>query len=109
VGRPRVVFGRFVQYQSAWRRLAKFAVLLVLLIVLVENTGRLVAYAILGVILAAGASIHVVVLSKLGINGWTGEPREKSEALLRDFAINGEMRVVLKLARDLRPRRQQRV
>ena len=94
-----VMFGKFEQHKPAWRRLSKKAALLLLLLVLVETAGRLVAYGVLGLLLLAGATIHFVVLSKLGINGWTGEPREKFEALLREFEIHGETRTILRRVR----------
>ena len=101
-----VVFGRFEQHKPAWRRLLKCAALLVLLLVLVETAGRLVAYGVLGLLLMSGAAFHFAVLSKLGINGWTGEPRDRFEALLREGEIHGETRTILRLARDLLPRRR---
>ncbi len=101
-----VVFGHFAQHKPAWRRLSKWAVLLLLLLVLVETAGRLVAYGVLGGLLMAGASFHFLVLSRLGINGWTGEPRDRFEALLREGEIRGEARTILRLARDLLPRKR---
>ena len=101
-----VVFGRFEQHKPAWRRLSKCAALLIVLLVLVETTGRLVAYAVLGLLLMAGAAFHFAVLSKLGINGWTGEPRDRFEALVREGKTHGETRTILRLARDLLPRRR---
>jgi hypothetical protein len=93
-----VVFGRFEHHKPAWRRLAKIAVLVALALVLIEAFGRVWAYAIFGLLIAAGAALHFVVLSKLGINGWTGEPRDKFEALLREIDIQGERRTLLKIA-----------
>jgi hypothetical protein len=101
-----VVFGRFEQHKPAWRRLSKLAALLVLVLVLVEMAGRLVAYGVLGLLFTAGASFHFAVLSKLGINGWTGEPRDRFEALLRESKMHGETRTILRLARDLLPRKR---
>ena len=101
-----VAFGRFEQHKPAWRRLSKLAALLVLLVVLVEIAGRPVAYGVLGLLLMAGASFHFAVLSKLGINGWTGEPRDRFEALLREFETEGETQTMLRLARELLPRRR---
>jgi hypothetical protein len=101
-----VVFGRFEQHKPAWRRLSKWAALLVLLLVLADTAGRLVAYGVLVLLLMAGALFHFAVLSKLGINGWTGEPRERFEALVRQIEIHGETRTMLRLARDLLPRRR---
>ena len=101
-----VVFGRFEEHKPAWRRLSKWAALLVLLLVLVDTAGRLVAYGVLVLLLMAGALFHFAVLSKLGINGWTGEPRDRFEALVRQVEIHGETRTMLRLARDLLPRRR---
>jgi hypothetical protein len=101
-----VLFGRFEQYKPAWRRLSKCAALVVLLLVLIETAGRFVAYGVLGLLLIAGTSFHFAVLSKLGINGWTGEPRERFDALVRECETHGERRTLLRLARDLLPRRR---
>jgi hypothetical protein len=101
-----VVFGRFEQHKPAWRRLSKCAAALVLLLVLVEAGGRLLAWSVLGLLLVAGGSFHFAVLSKLGINGWTGEPRDRFEALVRESKMHGETRTILRLARDLLPRKR---
>ena len=85
-----VAFGRFEQHKPAWRRLAKLAALLALLLALLETVGRAWAYGVLGLMLAAGTSFHVAVLSKLGINPWTGEPRDRFEVLLREIEVHGE-------------------
>jgi hypothetical protein len=54
----------------------------------------------------AGASVHFAVLSKRGINGWTGEPRDRLDALLREIESQGEARTILRMARDLLSRRR---
>lgn len=96
-----LVFGHFEQHKPRWRRLTKFAFLLLLFLVLAETAGRLVAYAVLGLLLIGGASLHFAVLSKRGIDGWTGEPRDRFEALLREIELHGEARMFLRAARDL--------
>jgi hypothetical protein len=96
-----VLFGHFERHKPAWRRLSKVAALLVLLLVLIETVGRPWACIVLGLLLAAGGWIHFTVLSKHGINGWTGEPREKFEALLRDIERDGEARSLFRAAREL--------
>ena len=101
-----VVLGRFEQHKPVWRRLSKCAALLVLFLVLLDTAGRLVAYGSLSLLLMSGAAIHFAVLSKLGINGWTGEPRDRFEALLREGEMHGETRTLLRLARDLLPRKR---
>lgn len=97
-----VIFGRFEEHKAAWRRLAKLALLLALLLALIDVAGRAWAYGILGLLFAAGGSFHFFVLSRAGINGFTGEPREKFEALLRDVAAHGELRTLISLARPRR-------
>jgi len=99
-----VVFGRFEQHKPAWRRLSKWAVFLVLLVVLAETTGRLVAYSVLGLLIMVGTAFHFALLSKLGINGWTGEPRDRFDAMVRELEVQGETRTIVRLARDLLPR-----
>ena len=102
-----VVFGRFAEHKPVWRRLSKFAVFLALLLVLVEIAGRRVAYGVLGMLLMTGGAIHFAVLSKLGINGWTAEPRDKFDALVRQSKTHGETQAILALVRDLLPRFRQ--
>ena len=101
-----VVFGRFEQHKPAWRRLSKGAALLVLLLGLVQVGGRLLAWGVFGLLLTAGASFHFAVLSKLGINGWTGEPRDRFEALIREGDMHGEARTLVRLVRGLLPRKR---
>jgi len=98
-----IVFGHFEQHKPAWRRLLKFALGMALLLGMAEMAGRAWAYAVMGMLLAAGGAIHFTVLSKRGINGWTGEPREKFAALLHDIEAHGEARTLWRLARDLLP------
>ena len=97
-----VVFDRFERHKPAWRRLAKIAVLVAVVLVLIESLGRAWGYGILALMLAAGTSLHFTVLSRLGINGWTGEPREKFEALLREIEVRGEASTLLRIALGLR-------
>jgi len=97
-----VVFDRFERHKPAWRRLAKIAVLVAVVLVLIESLGRAWGYGILALMLAAGTSLHFTVLSRLGINGWTGEPREKFEALLREIEAHGERRTLLNVVRSRR-------
>ena len=89
-----ILFGHFEQHRPSWRRLLKFALLLTLLLVVIETAGRVWGYAALGLLLAAGGAIHFTVLANRGIDGWTGEPREKFEALLREIGEDGEARTL---------------
>jgi hypothetical protein len=93
-----VAFGRFERHKPMWRRLAKIAVLVALALVLIESLGRPWAYTIFGLLLIIGTAFHFAVLSRLGINGWTGEPRDRFEALLREIELEGELRTLVRLA-----------
>ena len=97
-----VVFDRFERHKPAWRRLAKIAVLVALVLVVIESLGRVWGYAVLGLLLLAGTALHFTVLSRLGINGWTGEPQQKFEALLREIEVRGEARTLLRIALGVR-------
>ena len=94
-----LVFGRFERHKPAWRRLAKIAVLAGLLLLAIEGLGRAWGYAVLGLLLLSGVALHFTVLSRLGIDGWTGEPRDKFEALLQEIDAHGEARTLLRHAR----------
>ena len=72
--------------------------LVALALLLIEGLGRAWAYAIFGLLMMAGTAFHFAVLSTLGINGWTGEPRDKFEALLREIEAHGERRTLLRIA-----------
>jgi len=98
-----LVFGRFERHKPAWRRLAKIAVLAGLSLVAIEGLGRAWGYAVLGLLLVIGTTFHFAVLSKRGINGWTGEPSDKFEALLNEIEAHGEARTLWRLARNLLP------
>ena len=97
-----VVFDRFERHKPAWRRAAKVAGLVAIQIVLIQTAGRAWTYAALGLLLLAGATLHFTVLSRLGINGWTGEPREKFDALLREIEAHGERRTLFRVATSRR-------
>ena len=97
-----VAFDRFERHKPAWRRVAKIAVLVALVLIAIEVLGRARGYGVLGLMLAAGTGFHFAVLSKRGINGWTGEPRDKFEALLREIEVRGEAATLLRIALGLR-------
>jgi hypothetical protein len=87
-----ILFGHLEQYKPAWRRLLKVAIILAVLITLEQTVGRSWAYGVLALLFTSGGSYHFWWLSKHGINGWTGEPRDKYLALVgrphnRDRAI----------------------
>ena len=97
-----VAFGRFERHKPAWRRVGKIVVLVALVLVAIEALGRAWGYAVLGLLLLAGTALHFVVLWKLGINGFTAEPREKFETLLHEIETHGERRTLMRVATSRR-------
>jgi len=96
------VFDRFERHKPAWRRVGKIVALVALVLVVIEGLGRTWAYTIFGLLLLAGTALHFVVLSKLGINGFTGKPRDKFETLLHEIETHGERRTLLRVATSRR-------
>ena len=72
-----ILFGHFEEHTPKWRRILKILLFIGLTILLTETVGRGWFYVMLLVLLAAGFIIHGWWLPKHGINGWTGEPKEK--------------------------------
>lgn len=93
------LFNRFERHKPAWRRVGKIAVLVSLVLVVIEAAGRTWGYALLVLMLVMGTAFHFAVLTKLGINGWTGEPRDKLDALLHEISADGEATTLLRIAR----------
>lgn len=76
-----IVFGHFEEGRPKWRRVLKFVVVTALGVWISSRFGRAWFWALLGGMAIPVAFIHVWWLPRLGINGWTGEPREKYYAL----------------------------
>ena len=72
-----IFLGHFEERSPAWRKLLKYFITVVIVIMLSIFFGRTVALIVLGVSLIPVIYIHGIVLPKKGINGWTGEPKSK--------------------------------
>ena len=72
-----ILMGHFEEHTPKWRRVLKYFLLLVLIIGLVHFTNRYVAYGLIGLFALFAIYVHAIALPKKGINGWTGEPKEK--------------------------------
>lgn len=79
-----ILFGHFEQHRPPLRRLAKVAVMLCVTLLLSHTLGRAWGLGWLVVPLAAAAYVHRRWLPSHGVNGWTGEPRERYLALLAE-------------------------
>jgi hypothetical protein len=72
-----ILFGHFEAHKPKWRRLLKVAILLAVTLSLSTIVGREWAYGLLILLLLAAAHVHLYWLPKHGVNGWTGEPRDR--------------------------------
>ncbi len=77
-----ILFGHFEEHKPKWRRILKVVVVLTIFVSVSATIGRPWAFGSLALPLAAALVIHVWWLPKHGINGWTGEPKEKYYALI---------------------------
>jgi len=81
-----ICFGRFEEHKPRGRRLLKVAIVLGLVVGLSTAGLRPVAYGLIALVALAAAWVHLRYLPSHGINGWTGEPREKYLALMQERA-----------------------
>jgi predicted MFS family arabinose efflux permease len=72
-----ILFGHFEERTPKWRRILKFIIVVGLTIGLSSVVGRRWTFIILALLLIAPLIVHVWWLPKHGINGWTGEPKDK--------------------------------
>ena len=77
-----VLFGHFEEHKPKWRRVLKIVIVLGLVLGLSVTVGRAWALGVLALPLVGAAIIHLWWLPKNGVNGWTGEPRERYYALI---------------------------
>jgi hypothetical protein len=77
-----ILFGHFEQHNPPVRRLAKVAVVLGVTLTLSATVGRLWGLGWLLLPLAVSAYVHLRWLPRHGVNGWTGEPRDRYLALI---------------------------
>ena len=78
-----IVFGHFEQHRPVWKRVLKVLIVVGVTVLVANTFGRAYAYALLAVPLTGAAYVHLVWLPKHGINGLTGEPRDKYLELMR--------------------------
>jgi hypothetical protein len=80
-----ILFGHFEQHKPSLRRLAKVALVRGITLTLSATAGRAWGLGWLLLPLGAAAYIHLHWLPKHGINGLTGEPRDKYLALIAEW------------------------
>jgi hypothetical protein len=72
-----IYFGHFEERTPRWRRVLKLLLFIAVVTGLSAFLGRAWALGFLGVMLLAVLYVHAIWLPSKGINGWTGEPRDK--------------------------------
>ena len=77
-----ILFGHFEEHKPKLRRLLKVALVLCVTLTLSYARLRWMAYSLIGALGLAAAYVHLWWLPRHGINGWTGEPKEKYYELL---------------------------
>jgi hypothetical protein len=76
-----VTFRHFEPRKPLWRRLLKVFAALAMTAVISYYFGRTGVIIAFGVAALPVVYIHAIWLPRHGVNGWTGEPREKYYAL----------------------------
>jgi hypothetical protein len=79
-----ILFGHFEQHRPPARRLAKVAIVLGITLGLSSTVGRIWGLGWLLLPLSAAAYVHLRWLPSRGVNGWTGEPRDRYLALMAE-------------------------
>lgn len=72
-----IFFGHFEVHTPNWRKALKLVLFIGLAVAITLTIGRIWTLGFLGVMTLAVLIIHAIVLPAKGINGWTGEPKEK--------------------------------
>jgi hypothetical protein len=72
-----IFLGHFEEKSPKWKKLLKYVVTLILVCGLSLLFNRTIALIFLACTLLPVFYIHLIWLPSKGINGWTGEPRDK--------------------------------
>ena len=72
-----ILFGHFEAGTPRWRRLLKMVLVTAIAVAISSYLGRVWFWAFLGGLLLPAVYIHVWWLPSRGVNGWTGEPKQR--------------------------------
>jgi hypothetical protein len=73
----QIFFGHFEERTPKWRKVLKTVAFGLLAAWVSTQFGRIVFFSIFGLLLLGVVIIHAWWLPSKGVNGWTGEPRER--------------------------------
>jgi hypothetical protein len=77
-----ILFGHFEERKPKWKRVTKVVLVLGLVAAISAAAGPAWGLAPVALMLVAAAVIHLWWLPRHGINGWTGEPKDKYYELM---------------------------
>jgi fatty acid desaturase len=83
-----ILFGHFEAHRPKYRRLVKAALTITITVTLAQTVGRFWAYGWMVPLLVMVVWIHAVWLPRNGINGLTGEPRDRYLALAKKAKLS---------------------
>jgi hypothetical protein len=72
-----ILFGRFEEHKPRWRRVLKLVLVTAIYLAVARTAGRVWAMGLLALPILGAAWIHLVWLPRHGVDGWTGEPRQR--------------------------------
>jgi hypothetical protein len=72
-----IYFGHFEEHTPKWRRVMKLIFFILLAVSISATAGRVWTLVFVGLCLVAVFIVHAIILPSKGINGLTGEPKEK--------------------------------
>ncbi|MBN8694614.1 MAG: hypothetical protein J0L69_15575 [Bacteroidetes bacterium] len=73
----QILFGHFEERTPRAKKLAKYLLFLGLVVGISCLFGRVMAMGFLFIAMLPALYIHMIMLPRKGINGWTGEPKSK--------------------------------
>ncbi len=76
-----ILMGHWEAETPKWRRLLKFVVILGITLGISATVGKSWAFLFLALLALFAVIVHAWWLPRKGINGWTGEPKEKYYAM----------------------------
>ncbi len=77
-----IYFGHFEEHKPKWKRALKVVVFSTVLVCISIIFGRFWFFSLLGLLVLIVVYIHAWWLPNNGVNGFTGEPREKYYELI---------------------------
>jgi len=72
-----MMLNHFEERTPKWRKIFKLLFFILIVTLISATAGRLWAFVFLGIVLLIVLYVHVLWLPNKGINGWTGEPKDK--------------------------------